>query len=356
MSDTLITADIKSLIGIDTPKEQNRFPISAEMAYDVADSIEDYNPLYIDPSYAEKSRFAGLLCPPLATWKDIAPPIGYFGAGQEWHFEVPLPFNSYGLNGGSDWQFLRPSYVGTWITRQFRILEIFEKQGRSGLLVFIVRQETQTNQERQVLSRAKRVSIHRSLPASEQSNQVKMVTDHLTTVAVAPPDPEVILPKPQSRPVRQNHFEDVSVGMELPTVVKGPMTTSHLVRWAAANGNYARIHWDLPFAQLHQGLSNVVVNGSLKNQYLGQLLISFSGEAGWLKRFYVEHRGMDFPGDVLTAFGSVTGIREVNGFGHVDCQVGIRNNRGEQTASGTATVILPKSGQTLPLVWDEEPW
>ena len=95
MSDTLITADAKSLIGIDTPKEQNRFPISAEMAYDVADSIEDYNPLYIDPSYAEKSRFAGLLCPPLATWKDIAPPIGYFGAGQEWHFEVPLPFNSY---------------------------------------------------------------------------------------------------------------------------------------------------------------------------------------------------------------------------------------------------------------------
>jgi acyl dehydratase len=356
MSDTLITADAKSLIGIDTPKEQNRFPISAEMAYDVADSIEDYNPLYIDPSYAEKSRFAGLLCPPLATWKDIAPPIGYFGAGQDWHFEVPLPFNSYGLNGGSDWQFLRPSYVGTWITRQFRILEIFEKQGRSGLLVFIVRQETQTNQERQVLSRAKRVSIHRSLPASEQSNQVKMVTDQLTTVAVAPPDPEVILPKPQSRPVRQVHFEGVSVGMELPTVVKGPMTTSHLVRWAAANGNYARIHWDLPFAQLHQGLSNVVVNGSLKNQYLGQLLISFSGEAGWLKRFYVEHRGMDFPGDVLTAFGSVTGIREVNGFGHVDCQVGIRNNRGEQTASGTATVILPKSGQTLPLVWDEEPW
>ena len=100
----------------------------------------------------------------------------------------------------------------------------------------------------------------------------------------------------------------------------------------------------------------MVVNGSLKNQYLGQLLISFAGEAGWLKRFYVEHRGMDFPGDVLTAFGSVTGIRDLNGFGHVDCQLGIRNNRGEQTASGNATVILPKPGQTLPLVWEEEPW
>ncbi|PKB58013.1 MAG: hypothetical protein BZY73_00270 [SAR202 cluster bacterium Casp-Chloro-G3] len=156
--------------------------------------------------------------------------------------------------------------------------------------------------------------------------------------------------------MNQLHYEDVSVGTELPPVVKGPMTTTHLIRWAAANGNYARIHWDLPFAQLHQGLPNVVVNGSLKNQYLGQLLINFAGEEGWCQRFYIEHRGMDFPGDVLTAFGSVTGTREVNGYGHVDCQVGLRNSRGEQTASGNATLILPKRGQTLPLVWDEEPW
>ena len=100
MPGSLITEEIASLVGRETEPEQNRFPISAEMAYDVADSIEDYNPLYVDPDYAQNSRFGGLLCPPLAAWKDIAPPIGYFGAGQEWHFEVPLPFNSYGLNGG----------------------------------------------------------------------------------------------------------------------------------------------------------------------------------------------------------------------------------------------------------------
>ena len=149
MSGTLITDEIRALIGLESEPERNRFPISAEMAYDVADAIEDYNPLYVDPDYAANSRFGSLLCPPLAAWKDIAPPIGYFGAGQEWHFEVPLPFNSYGLNGGSDWQFLSPVRVGSWVTRQFRILDIFEKQGRSGALVFIVREETQTDQHGQ---------------------------------------------------------------------------------------------------------------------------------------------------------------------------------------------------------------
>ena len=269
MPGSLITDEIKALIGIESEPERNRFPISAEMAYDVADAIEDYNPLYVDADYAERSRFGGLLCPPLAAWKDIAPPIGYFGAGQEWHFEVPLPFNSYGLNGGSDWQFLAPARVGSWVTRQFRVLDIFEKQGRSGPLVFIVREETQTDQHGAELSRARRVSIHRALPAGEQPTDVAQVAEDLTTVAVAPPNPEVILPKPAPTAQGQRHFEDVAVGDSLPPVVKGPMTTTHLIRWAAANGNYARIHWDLPFAQLRQGLPNVVVNGSLKKSVPG---------------------------------------------------------------------------------------
>jgi len=44
----------------------------------------------------------------------------------------------------------------------------------------------------------------------------------------------------------------------------------------------------------------------------------------------------------------------LEGFGYVDCQVGLRNNRGEMTVSGQATVVLPKRGQSLPLVWEYE--
>jgi acyl dehydratase len=63
---------------------------------------------------------------------------------------------------------------------------------------------------------------------------------------------------------------------------------------------------------------------------------------------------MDYPGDVITASGHVTGKEEKDGFGYVHCQVRLRNSRGEQTASGTGTVVLPKRGQTLPLTWEAE--
>jgi len=53
MPDTLITAEVRSLIGHETPPERNRFPISEEMAYDLADATEDPNPLYIDREYAQ---------------------------------------------------------------------------------------------------------------------------------------------------------------------------------------------------------------------------------------------------------------------------------------------------------------
>ena len=335
MADSLITDEVRALIGTETPPERNRFAISEEMIYDLADATEDPNLLYVDRGAAEASRFGDIICPPLATWKDITPPIGYFGAGQESHFEVPLPFNSYGLNGGSDWQFLRPPYVGSWVTRQFKMMDIFQKQGRSGPLVFVERLETQTDQHGQVLLLARRVSIHRALDQdAETPQQGAMVANELQTVDLSPPGPgeEVARPSPSDRP--QVYFEDVSEGMSLPPVVKGPLTTTHLVRWAAANGNYARIHWDLPFAQMQQGLENVVVNGSLKNQYLGQLLAEFAGHGGWLRRFYVQHRGMDYPGDVLTANGLVTGLREVDGIGHVDCTVALTNSRGSPDCVG----------------------
>lgn len=354
MVDSLITPEVRTLIGSETEPERNRFPLSDEMAYDLADATEDPNPLFVDKSAAEASRFKGLLCPPLATWKDIAPSIGYFGAGQESHFDVPLPFNSYGLNGGSDWQFLRPAYTGDWVTRQFKVMDIFEKNGRSGPLVFIVRRETQTNQHGDIISVADRVSIHRSRPSEDEVSAVADSGEGMEPVVVSPPTPDHTVSRSVYQGGQQREFEDISVGMELDPVVKGPITTTHLVRWAAANGNYARIHWDLPFAQIHQGLPNVVVNGSLKNQYLGQLMIKLAGTEGWFKRFYVEHRGMDFPGDTITASGTVKEVRELGNYGHVYCEVRLTNDRGDQTAAGRATVVLPKKGQSLPLIWELE--
>ena len=54
-------------------------------------------------------------------------------------------------------------------------------------------------------------------------------------------------------------FEDVSAGDELQPLVRGPITTAHVMRWSAAIENWHRIHYDKVYAMEHDKLPNVVV-------------------------------------------------------------------------------------------------
>ncbi len=345
----MLTPEVKALVGTSFEPETNLFPISREMVFDLADAIEYPNPLFLDEGHARRGRFGGLVCPPLATWKEWRQPVNYFGAGQEGILEIPTTIKSYGFNGGAEWTFCRPAFVGDLLTRRYRVTDVYEKEGRSGMLVFVEREETQTNQRGEVVVKARRLNIFREL--KEDSSHVVDDQAQVRLPAVSPPDrDESVLPPPwDSQP--QRHFEDVAVGQKLPVITKGPVTTTHLVRWAAANGNYARIHWDLPFAMFRQNLPNVVVNGSLKNQYFGELLMRFAGEQGWLRRYYIEHRGMDLAGDVLSLSGEVTALTDQGDYGLAECFIELHNQGGNRTAHGNATVALPKRGKALPLEW-----
>ena len=346
---TLITPAVRAYVGHQSPPVTSRFPISEEMIFELADAIEEPNPLYLDAVYAKKSRFGGLLCPQLAGWKDWAPRLDYFGAGQDSHFEVPLPFKSYGFNGGSEWTFHRPVRLGDQITKNEKIVDMHERSGRTGQLVFIARESTQSNQRGELLLTIRHTSIFRKRLETEEAEAPPPVGP-VDLPRISPPGRDEVVEKAEWNAPPQRVFEEIKVGDEVPSVMRGPMTTGHLVRWAAVNGNYARIHWDLPYAMLRQGLPNVVVNGSLKNQYLYILMQRFVGEAGWVRKMYLEHRGMDHPGDTLTITGKVTEKTERDGIGHVKCEIGLRNDRGK-TSQGWAEVALPTRQQMLPLVW-----
>jgi acyl dehydratase len=148
-------------------------------------------------------------------------------------------------------------------------------------------------------------------------------------------------------PVR--HFESVSVGDALTELTRGPMSEAHLMRWSAAIENWHRIHYDEPFATKHDGLPCLLVNGSWKQHFLIQMLTAWLGSGGWLARIDFSFRRMDFVGDVLTAWGTVTALKTRAGLGFVSCEIGIRNPRGENSTPGTALGILPlRGGHAVP--------
>ncbi len=140
------------------------------------------------------------------------------------------------------------------------------------------------------------------------------------------------------------YFEDVSVGQDIPNLLKGPMSTAHLVRWCAAMENWHLIHFDWKYATGHDMLPDVMVNGTWKQNVMIQLLTDWVGESGWLWKINFQFRGMNVPGDLLTAWGRVGAVESRGDYGVVRLDIGLRNQKGEEGTPGSATVVLPRRG------------
>lgn len=145
-------------------------------------------------------------------------------------------------------------------------------------------------------------------------------------------------------PSRTATYGDLQVGDRLPDLVRGPLREPHLMRWSAAIENWHRIHYDQRFAIEHDNLPGLLINGSWKQHFLVQMVRQWAEPDGWLRRIAFQFRGMDLVGSTLTAWGQVSALREEDGFGVVDLEIGIRDQDGNDNTPGTATVVLPLPG------------
>jgi acyl dehydratase len=139
----------------------------------------------------------------------------------------------------------------------------------------------------------------------------------------------------------RRNFEDVSIGDELPSLVKGPLTTTHIMRWSAAMENWHKIHYDYLFAVEHDKLPGILINGSFKRNFLAQFLKAWAGPTGWAWKTSFQMRKMNVAGETLTVWGTVTGKREADRYGLIDLECGIRNEAGLESTPGTGVVALP---------------
>jgi acyl dehydratase len=138
-------------------------------------------------------------------------------------------------------------------------------------------------------------------------------------------------------------FSSLSPGDRIPELVRGPMSSAHVVRWSAAMENWHRIHYDLPFAREHDKLPGLVINGSWKQYLIVQMIRRWAEPEGWLYKVGFQFRAMNLVGSTLTAWGEVTELSERDSFGYVSLAVGIRDEHGVESTPGTGLVVMPLS-------------
>ena len=363
---------MRARIGVVVPRER---PFNEYASIDgIRHFVEghgDDNPLYTDPAYGAGTRWGDMIASPVfltttgvSEIKRLRPEVRKLGehalAGVHEFFS------------GDEWEWFLPVYPGDRFTRRYYLYAVDEKErstftgGRSvitkyradyvnqrGELVAVDRFLFVRAERDAAVKSGKNMSIQRTRYSPEEIREV-----------------EDAYAKQARRGAESRSWEDVSVGDALPPMVKGPLVLTDVIAWMRGWGagvkhsrlawkdrrhrpkfysmnDYGipdiveRVHWEDSWARK---IGNPIAYdfGRMRSCYLSEIVTNWMGDDAWLWKMSNQFRAFNYHGDIQWVKGTVTG-KEVDGEGHplVHLDMSCENQRGEITAPGKATVILP---------------
>jgi acyl dehydratase len=131
---------------------------------------------------------------------------------------------------------------------------------------------------------------------------------------------------------------DIQVGDELP-VFQRATGFHHWNRYAAVNDEFVPIHMDDDAGQA-AGYPSAFGMGNLQWSYLHNVLRQWLGDDGRILNVSCQFRAANTKGQVVTAHGVVTGVRDEDGQRIVELDVWTEEQNGTKLAPGQATVAL----------------
>ena len=137
---SVVTQEMRDAIGVESEPVAHEVEKGAIIKF--AQAIGDDNPLFTDEQAARKTRYGGLIAPPTFLRSMRSGPA---------KVEVRSPYGA-ALDGGSDWEYFEPVRAGDRITVTTKIADIFERQGRLGNMLFIIRETKYVNQFGQMVA------------------------------------------------------------------------------------------------------------------------------------------------------------------------------------------------------------
>ncbi len=146
-----ITDEIKALIGAHNGPVLAFHPVEASEVRRFHHAIMDPSPRYWDEAWAKSSRYGGVVAPPafppfaFRRKPDETDPLDrmadpdFDGLPRNYRglppVNVPLPRL---LNGGYEYDFFRYARIGERIYRSSTYLDIYQRDGQSGPMVFVI--------------------------------------------------------------------------------------------------------------------------------------------------------------------------------------------------------------------------
>ncbi|KQW42652.1 hypothetical protein ASC77_23615 [Nocardioides sp. Root1257] len=332
----------------------------------VARAIGDMNPLFIDPGYAESTRYGSLVAPPAilyaAAWGSL-----------DLRHGQGLP-GVHGFHSGDGWRLLRPILAGDELRATKELVRAEPMTGRyAGKKMFLQVEELRYYNQRDELVAIQDFPIIRAEreAAKSRGTNTELQKATYTDEQVAELDAELEREVPRGGEPR--YWEDTEIGDPVDSVLKGPLTLPDMVTWLMAIGSphvrtgkywmeyrktspkvsvkdpksglpqaIERVHWD-DYMASEIGLPAAYDYGSQRGAYALYWATNWVGDAGWVAKMDYQFRGFFFNGDHFRIAGEVTDKWRgaTTGTGYVSVRFSSINQRGTDIMPGTGVFALP---------------
>ncbi len=335
--------------------------------------IGDTNPLYYDGEYAKKTRWGRLIAPPSMALVDIT--------GVSEKKELTKEDRSRGrgaLAGVHAWwsgetmEFFRPIYAGDRLTvRGFASNLQIKRSEFSGITAHRRSRRLYWNQKGELVTMSESLSIAggRETTPGERKKYATIERPTFTPEEITRLDEAY--EHEEIRGANPRYWEDVNIGDETTPMLKGPITITDIINWAAGAGQrmtkgahrwqylyrkrhplayvvneqgvpdaIERVHWDDAFAR-HTGNPYCYDYGPQRMSWLINAMTSWEGDDGWLRKIDAQLRRFVYIGDVIWLKGKVTEKYIKDDECTLELDVWCEDHRGRNTAPAHAVVLLP---------------
>jgi len=340
--------------------------VTVDTIRNYCNGIGDLNPLFRDAEYGRRSRYASLVAHPTMPMA-----YGYIGRTR-WGFS-----GVHGFFAGNDWEFFRTWRPGDKMNCIERVVGVVEKSSKlSGRMVLQYTEALFLNQNDDLIAKTLGWCTRHERRASRESGKHEGVKTHqYTSEEIAKIEEAELNEVNRIRGGKVRYWQDVTEGEEIDPIARGPLTAMDLKGFNVGVGRGLTHGLVLMNAQRHPGhyFRNPEAGGGIeytgighqrgsvaqqvgvpsaydygpgRTSWLTTFVTNWMGDSAYLKRLRAEMRRFNIVGDTTWCKGKVARKYVKDGYALVDLDIWAENQRGEITAPGMATVMLPSKDLT----------
>lgn len=286
----------------------------------------DDNPLWLDEQYASRTRYGGIIAPPMFPY--AATSAG--GAAGSMGFPGIFALHAY-----DEWLFYRPVRLGDKVNSWITLTSLDEKPSRwGGRAYHLVTESRFTNQNDELISVYNAMTVRAERTKAREGKKYADFTPYTYSdeeIAGIEADYDA----EERRGAKPRFWEDVCVGDALGHVVKGPLTVTDMIVWWMGMGapflrafkmrhdlmkkrpglaiidpetNIRHVpeiaHFDEKYA-LRSGVGAPYDVGRQHTLWFLHLLTNWQGDDGWVKYIKARFEAPNYVGDTTWVRGSV---------------------------------------------------